>query len=382
MERRAAVRRVAYVSGTRADFGLMRRTLALAQASGEIDVSVLATGMHLSRTYGCTVEDIEASGLRIAARVPARLEEGTGAEMARAIGHEIVGFTDAVAAEDPDAVLVLGDRGEMLAGAVAAMHLMKPVIHVHGGERSGTIDEPVRHAISKLAHYHFVATAGARERLVKMGERAANVFVTGAPGLDGIAESATSGRAELCAKNGFDPAKPIALVVFHPVVQEADDAGAQVRDVVEAALGRGLQCLALMPNSDAGSPAVRAVLDSYRGRDDVRLEMHLVREAYASWMAAADVMVGNSSSGIIEAASLGLPVVNVGSRQSGRERSGNVIDVPAERVAIAGGLAEALKRGRRDYVNVYGDGHASERIVKLLATLPLDVSLLAKTNAY
>jgi GDP/UDP-N,N'-diacetylbacillosamine 2-epimerase (hydrolysing) len=376
------VRRIVYVTGTRADFGLMLRTLKTAQASSEIDVALCVTGMHLSPTYGHTIDDVEASGLRICARVPVRLEEGTGAEMARAIGHEIVGLTDALATEQPDAVLVLGDRGEMLAGAIAALHLNKPVIHLHGGERSGTVDEPVRHAISKLAHYHFVSTPGARERLIRMGERAENVFVTSAPGLDGIAESVSHNRAELCHARGFDPAHPVALVVFHPVVQEAHDAGRQMQDLLEAALTAGLQCIALAPNSDAGSPAVRAVLENFQDREHVRVATHLARSEYVSWLAAADVMIGNSSSGIIEAASFGTPVVNVGSRQTGRERSENTIDVGTERAEIAAGIEHALRRGRRQCVNVYGEGRASERIVKLLATLPLDAALLAKTNAY
>jgi GDP/UDP-N,N'-diacetylbacillosamine 2-epimerase (hydrolysing) len=376
------VRRIVYVTGTRADFGLMRGTLQTAQATGEIDVAVCVTGMHLLPTYGHTIDEVEASGLRICARVPVVLDEGTGAEMARAIGHAIVGITDALASERPDGALVLGDRGEMLAGAIAALHLGIPLIHIHGGELSGTVDEPVRHAISKLAHYHFVSTPGARERLVRMGEREASVFVTGAPGLDGIAASAARSRTELCAASGLDAARPIALVVFHPVLQEAHTAGEQARALIDAVLENGMQCVALAPNSDAGSPAVRGVLDSVRERRGVRVATHLPRDEYLAWLAAADVMVGNSSSGIIEAASFGVAVVNVGTRQTGRERSANTIDVDYGRESIAAGIREALRRGRMSCVNIYGDGRAGERIVKLLATLPLGPELLAKTNAY
>ena len=376
------MRRIVYVTGTRADFGLMLRTLKAAQASGEMSVALCVTGMHLSATHGHTVGEVEASGLPICARIRVPIEEGTGAAMARAIGHEIVGITDALTAERPDAVLVLGDRGEMLAGAISALHLGIPVVHVHGGELSGTVDEPVRHAISKLAHYHFVSTPGARERLIRMGEREAHVHVTGAPGLDAIVESATRSRDELCAASGFDAARPVALMVFHPVVQEADAGGEHSRALLDAVLGEGLQCLALTPNSDAGSPAVRAVLESARGRPGVRVVTHLARDEYLSWLAAADVMVGNSSSGIIEAASFGLPVVNVGTRQTGRERSANTVDVGYALEAIAGALRAALRRGRAACPNVYGDGRAAARIVDLLATLPLGPALLAKTNAY
>ena len=375
------MRKVCYVSGTRADFGLMRRTLQLARDSKALDVSVCVTGMHLSPPFGNTVQEIEASGLRICARLPVPLDEGSGAQMARATAKAMSGMTDAFETGRPQMVVVLGDRGEMLAGAYAAVHLGIPVVHVHGGERSGTVDELVRHAISKLAHYHFVATDGARERLIRMGEKPEHVFVTGAPGLDDLTEKRIA-RNELCAAQGLDSKRPIALVIFHPVLQEAQQAGAQTTELMEGVLAAGCQALCFAPNSDAGNPAVRSALERYAGRAGVKLVTHMARKDYISWMAAADAMVGNSSSGIIEAASLGLPVVNVGSRQNARERSANVTDVLPERKAIERATAQAIKGGKRSYQNVYGDGRAAPRIVELLRTLPLDASLLAKTNAY
>lgn len=370
------------MSGSRADFGLMRRTLELARASGELEVSVCVTGMHLSPLFGDTVHDIEASGLRICARIPVPLDAGSGAQMVRATAQAMAGTVDALEHERPDVVLVLGDRGEMLAGAYAALHLNIPVVHIHGGERSGTVDEPVRHAISKLAHYHFVATDAARERLVRMGERVEHVFVTGAPGLDDLAEAMRTPRPDLCAAQGLDSARPVALVIFHPVLQEADLAGAQATELMEALMSAGCQCLCLAPNSDAGGPAVRAVLERYAARPGVKVLTHLPRRDYVAWMAAADVMAGNSSSGIIEAASLGLPVVNVGSRQRKRERSANVIDAEARRKDIAKAVRQALKAGRQNCRNVYGDAQAAPRIVKLLRTLKLGPDILEKTNAY
>jgi GDP/UDP-N,N'-diacetylbacillosamine 2-epimerase (hydrolysing) len=377
------LRKVCYISGTRADFGLMQRTLVAVKNDPRLDLSVCVTGMHLSPLHGETVKDIEAAGLRICARIPLRVEDSSGAGMGRAIGTALVGMADALAAERPDAAMVLGDRGEMLAGAIAALHLNIPVVHVHGGERSGTVDEPVRHAISKLAHVHCTATPGARERLIRMGERPEHVFVTGAPGLDAIEAMATRSRRDLCAEAKLDAARPVVIVVFHPVVQEADAAGAQMRELMAAVLQRGRQALCFTPNSDAGSAAVRAVLEGYLSHADVRIAAHFGREHFTSWMAAADAMLGNSSAGIIEAASLGLPVVNVGSRQNERERSGNVLDVPQARSAdIADALERALRLGRRTYKNVYGDGRAGSRIVELLATFPFDPSILHKTNAY
>jgi GDP/UDP-N,N'-diacetylbacillosamine 2-epimerase (hydrolysing) len=375
------VRHILYISGTRADFGLMASTLQLIAAAPALELSLLVTGMHLDPRYGETVREIEQSGLIISGRVPVPLDSASGATMARAIGLELCGMVDAMERDRPDLVLLLGDRGEMLAGAIAALHLNIPVVHIHGGERSGTVDEPVRHAISRLAHYHFTATGGARERLVRMGEKPEHIFVTGAPGLDGIVAGNRPGRAELFQSMGFDAQRPLALVVFHPVVQQAADGPQQTQALMQALLEDcGYQALVLLPNADAGGEGIREIMLGYAGKD-CRTLVHLPREEYLSWLGAADLMVGNSSSGIIEAASLGTAVVNVGDRQSCRERSENVVDVSAHRASIAAGIARAEKM-TGPFSNVYGDGQSGVRIVKLLANLDLDKTLLMKSNAY
>ena len=284
--------------------------------------------------------------------------------------------------EKPDAVLLLGDRGEMLAGALAAIHLNIPIVHVHGGERSGTVDEPVRHAISKLSHYHFAATEAARMRLIRMGEHAAHVFVTGAPGLDGLAGAARRPRAELCADLGLDPARPVALLVYHPILQTAGAAGREMAEVLAAVQDTGVQAVCLTPNSDAGHREIRNEIARQARQPGFKVVTHFARPDFLSWLEAADAMVGNSSSGIIEAASFGLPVVNVGNRQHGRERNANTADVPAERTSIRTALATALAHGRHPRQNIYGDGRAAEKIVELLSTLPLSKDLLSKINAY
>ncbi len=375
------MRRILYLTGTRADFGLMRSTLERIDAHPELELGLLVTGMHLDVHYGDTLREVEASGLPIVARVPVRLRSDDGAAMARAIATELLGAVETLEAFRPDLLLLLGDRGEMLAGAIAALHLNISIVHLHGGERSGTVDEPVRHAISKLAHYHFTATTGARERLLRMGEREANVFVTGAPGLDGLSEVEVPPRETLLGEAGFDPARPVALVVFHPVVQQADEAAEQMQALLSGlSVIPGLQALLLMPNADAGGEAIRAVIASAEGA--FRVVNHLPREQFCHWLARADVMVGNSSSGVIEAASFDTPVVNVGDRQQGRERSANLVDVAVDNAAIAAAVDGALARGRHPVSNVYGDGHAGERIVELLTTLPLTPELLLKCNVY
>ncbi|MCF8719382.1 UDP-N-acetylglucosamine 2-epimerase [Nitrospina gracilis] len=376
------MRKILYVTGTRADFGLLRATLERIHHDPELDLALCVTGMHLSEHFGNTVTEIESSGLRIAARIPVALDETSGASMARALGTELIGMIDALEFEQPDAVLVLGDRGEQLAGALAAIHLNLPVIHLHGGERSGTVDEPVRHAISKLAHYHFVATQASFDRLVKMGEREDRIFITGAPGLDGLRALATRSRDELCAAQDLDPAKPVALVLFHPVVQEIDSMAQQTVHLMEALMECGAQAVTLLPNADAGGNRIRGVIEQFRNQPGFRVRVHMPRGEFVSWMAKADVMAGNSSSGIIEAASFGLPVVNIGTRQAERERNANVIDVPAQKQAIADGLRRALESDFSNIENVYGDGDAGARIVELLRTVPLDPAILQKSNTY
>lgn len=376
------MRRIVYVSGTRADFGLMRRTLLAIRDDARLQLGLCVTGMHLLPAYGETVGEIEASGLDVVERIHVDLDGSSGAMMARALATQLGGMANFFERSAPDLVLVLGDRGEMLAAAIAALHLNIPVAHIHGGELSGTVDEPVRHAISKLAHYHFTSTEGARERLIRMGEHAQHVFVTGAPGLDGLGEGVQADRNGLCRKYGLDPDAPIALVVFHPVVQDALDAGLQVRALLDALHDHGVQRLCLMPNSDAGGAAVRAELLAIAGMPGAAVLTHLPRDDYLACLAVVDVLVGNSSSGIIEAASFGLPVVNVGDRQQGRERSGNVIDVPVLRALIGQAIVSAIGAGRMSCSNVYGDGQATGRIVEHLASLPINSELLNKRNAY
>ncbi|TGX50383.1 UDP-N-acetylglucosamine 2-epimerase (hydrolyzing) [Sphingomonas gei] len=376
------IRKILYVSGTRADYGLMEATLQRIAAHPGLELGLVVTGMHLDPRYGATIEEIERAGLHIAGRIPSEVAGSTGAEMARGIATMLAGLTTIFEREVPDLVLLLGDRGEMLAAAIAAIHLNIPIVHIHGGERSGTVDEPVRHAISKLAHYHFAATDEARERLIRMGEEPARVTVVGAPGLVGLADSPRRTREALAGEAGFDPTRPIALMVYHPVLQDAGSAGAETAALLAALAAHDCQVLALLPNADAGGQSIREALETARGNKRVKIVTHLSRRIFIEWMAVADLMVGNSSSGIIEAATFGTPVVNVGPRQNLRQRNGNVIDVPPSEADIATGLQAALAAGRYVPANVYGDGLADQHISNLLATMALHPDVLRKSNAF
>jgi GDP/UDP-N,N'-diacetylbacillosamine 2-epimerase (hydrolysing) len=380
------VRKILYVTGTRADFGLMASTLRQIAAHPGLQLQVAVTGMHLSPSYGLTVREIEAMGLPIVARIPTSVEERTPGAMAQGIGEAVIGLTNALQQAAPDLVLVIGDRGEMLAAAIAALHLGMPIVHLHGGERSGTVDEPVRHAITKLSHWHFVATEQSRERVVRLGERPDHVWVTGAPSLDDLAAVIARPRAEVLGELGLPGDARYVLVLFHPVMQEMDDAYQQT-----GALAGALQdaltsdpaahVLWLAPNADAGSAGIVQALDEIAGERWRRIT-HLARPSYVSALRHADALVGNSSSGIIEAASFGTPVVNIGNRQRARERNRNTIDCAADRAAVAGAIAASLAQGRYPPANVYGDGQSGARITHLLATLPIGADLLDKVNTY
>lgn len=376
-------RRIVYITGTRADFGLMQSTLHAIAADPALELQILVTGMHLLVEYGMTIGDIEASGLAIAGIIDIESGRPSGLLMARNVGRMLGGFADELSRLQPDLVLLLGDRGEMLAAATAALHLNIPLAHIHGGERSGTVDEPIRHAISKLSHLHLVATGASRERLVRMGENPANIHVTGAPGLDGLDQLAAQNKVELFQRHGLDPERRTALLLYHPVVQEAANAARTTTDILTALAEMELQVLALKPNSDAGSMEIAELLQRQSETDArFRVVTHLPRGDFISFLRHIDLLLGNSSSGIIEAASFGTPVVNVGSRQNLRERNTNVIDTPGDTATrITAAIGSALSMGRLPSHNVYGDGQAGRRITELLRTVPLD-TLGSKTNAY
>ena len=375
-------RKICYVTGTRADYGLMQTTLRAIHNNSQLSLSLLLTGMHLSPAYGETWREIARDGLPIGAKIAVNLSGSSGAEMAIALGEQVIGFTEALQKIKPDLMLLLGDRGEMLAGAIAALFLNIPIGHLHGGELSGTVDESIRHAISKLAHFHFTATEKSRERLIRMGEKAEHIFVVGAPGLDAIEQLDFLDKKLLFAEFGLDPRQPLLLVLFHPVVQQACDAEKQTIELLDATLECGMQNLIIMPNADAGGFGIAEVIRSYGSNTSITTAIHVPRREFISLIVHAEVMVGNSSSGIIEAASLGTPVVNIGDRQRCRERNRNVLDV----MPVKEEIVEALKRARQmkgeHWCNVYGEGGAAERIVNRLVDIPLSHDILEKVNDY
>lgn len=368
-------RKVLVLTGTRADYGILRPVIKKLLEHPLFDVCLLVVGMHLSDEFGRTIREIERDNFRICGILDTLDDDDTGAGMARYIGRTIVEVSRVLEREKPDFLIILGDRSEALAAAIAASCMNVLIVHLHGGESSGSVDESFRHAISKLAHIHFVATPLGKKRLMALGENPERIFVVGAPGLDDIYENLLD-KSQLAKKYSIDFSAPYALVIQHPVVTEVDQAEEQIRNTLDALVDLRLQAVIIYPNADAGGRKMISVINKYVQRYPFfHAYPSLPRNEFLSLMRYAAVVVGNSSSGIIEAPSFGVPVVNIGTRQKGRLRAKNVIDVGYDKEEIKAAILTALrmqsgKDDRKKYHdNPWGDGKASDRIVAILSEI-------------
>jgi len=395
-----ARRRVCFVTGTRAEFGLMESVLRAIRSHPKLQLQIVATGMHLSDSHGRTLDAIRDSGWNVdqivawasRPRGPKQINAGETPtpqqqQAARSAGNAISDLAAAFEQLKTDIVLVTGDRVEAFAGATAAHLSGRVVAHVHGGDRAlGQVDDSLRHAITKLAHVHFPATRQSAARIRKLGEDGWRIRRAGSPGIDGILGRG-AGRAQLRAA-GFDlMPRAFALLVLHPTTpdeaSEAERASRALVGILEAKIPR---IVIVYPNNDPGANGIiwcwKAAANHIPNRVIVR--QNASREVFLGLMRDAAVLVGNSSSGIIEAASFGTPVVDIGPRQLGRERSGNVVNVPYAMTAIHRAVKRIWNNGRpRRFTgrNVYAGG-ASNVIPEVLATLQIDNRLLRKLIAY
>lgn len=384
---REDIRKIATVTGTRAEYGILRPVLRAIKADPKLNLALIVTGMHLSEEFGGTVKEIERDGFKIEARVEMLHTKDTGAAMAKSIGKCMSKMADVLERLKPDILLLLGDRAEMLAGAVAASYMGIPIAHIHGGDVSGSVDEPVRHAITKLAHIHFPGTKKSAKRIIRMGEEPSRVFVVGTPSLDTILKERLPKQDEIARKYCLDLSKPILLVLQHPVVTDADDAAIQMKETLDAVVELKYQTTLIYPNADAGGRRMIRVIKKYERWPFIKSFKSIPYTDFLSVMKIASVMVGNSSCGIIESPSFHLPVVNIGTRQDGRERSTNVIDVGYDKEEIKAAIKKALhdkvfKQKIRKCKNPYGDGKASRRIAKVLSKIKITPELLQKKLAY
>lgn len=372
-------RRVCVVTGSRAEYGLLYWLLKEIQIDPRFQLQLAVTGTHLSPEFGMTVRQIEADGFAPDARVDMLLASDTAVGIAKSIGLGVIGFADAFARLKPDLMVILGDRFEVLAAAQAAMIARIPIAHIHGGELTeGAVDEAIRHSLTKMSHLHFATTERYRERIIQLGELPERVWNVGAPGLDAIRRFPRLDREALSASIGYDLRAPYFLVTYHPAT--LCERG---REAIDALLGALTEfpdhrILVTGVNADAGNRIVREAIRDFSAANPGRTHVveSLGQQRYLSALAHADVVIGNSSSALIEAPSLRVPAVNVGDRQRGRIRAATVIDVHEDRaaivVAIRMAISSAFRDGLKDAVSPFGDGHAAERIRDVLAEYPLE----------
>ncbi len=378
------MKRFDVVTVGRSDWGIWRPVLRRLSEESNVRVRLLVGGAHLLRGHGHGLADIEGSDFGEVLPVPMSVECDSPLDVATTIGRGVAAFAACFAAHRPDLVLVLGDRYEMFAAAVAAVPFVLPIAHLHGGERTGgAIDDVMRHAMTKMSHLHYVSAEAHAQRVRQMGEEPWRVVVAGAPALDELLRLPSVTDTELSEQVGLDVSAPFALCTFHPTTLEPGSAHGQAQALLHALDDVGIPVVFTMPNADTGGQVIRGLIaTALSTHPRWRAHESLGHHRYGALLARAAVVVGNSSSGIIEAPTFRVPVVNIGERQSGRVRAFNVVDVTADRAAIAAAMVAALKPEFREGISTmsspFGDGHASERIVASLMKTLFDERLLKK----
>ncbi len=367
-------RRICYVSGTRAEFGLMQTALYAIQAHHKLDLQLIVTGMHLSKFHGKTIDTIRADGWTINAVIPWKPAKNK-AQLAIETSRATLGFANAFAKLRPDILLICGDRVEPFAAACAAHIAGIPIAHVHGGDRAmGQVDDSLRHAMTKLSHLHFCASKQSADRVFALGEDRFRISVTGAPGIDDL--------KSLARKHPM-PANDV-LIILHPQSADEKYEYENAKILFKSATACGAQSIAIInSNNDPGWRGIEKYWSEIVNHSAVRYYNNLDRGSFAGLMQSSRLMLGNSSAGIIEAASLGLQVVNVGDRQAGREKSKNVTTVPWRQNDIVSEIKRMLKKNARyGGKNVYGGGNAGKSIAKTLADVAIDAKLMQKLIRY
>jgi UDP-hydrolysing UDP-N-acetyl-D-glucosamine 2-epimerase len=377
------MKKICIVIGSRANYSSIKAAMRAIAAHPGLELQIVAAASALLDRYGAVVDLIEQDGFAIAARVHMLIEGETPATMAKSTGLGLLELPTVFDMLKPDCVLTVGDRFETMATTLAAAYMNIPVAHTMGGEVSGTIDESIRHAVTKFAHIHFPASPGARERIIRLGERPENVHLVGCPRIDLVAEilgaHAAVADGELLRQGvgeQLDLSKAFLLVSQHPVTTEYGVGESQIAETLAAIRDVGLPAIVLWPNADAGSEDIARGMRKLREQGlahNMRFYKNLPIDTYVGLMARTACLVGNSSSGIREGAYIGTPVVNVGSRQAGRERGHNVVDAPHQRAAITTAIRFQVEHGRYDVDPIYGDGQSGSRIAEILATASVPV---------
>lgn len=385
-------RRLGFVTSARSDFGLLRPLMLAAVGDPRFSVVIYATGMHFSARHGGTLAEIAEAGLEpYLERLPVPGADGAEdgpAALARAMAGGMSAFAAAFAREKPDFLVVMGDRYDMVPAVMAALPFTIPVAHLAGGELTeGVIDDAIRHAVTKMSHLHFPTMPAYAQRLQRMGEEPWRITVTGEPGLDALVDFPFRSRTEVLDELGLVEGVPVSVFTFHPETLSPEGTRQDIAAVLAAAAQVETQLVMTYPNADTSAGVIIAAIETFAASRPpayprCRVVPHLGRRRYLDLLRQADCMVGNSSSGIVEAASFRLPVVDVGNRQGGRLAPANVLRVPVDTAAIVTAWTRALspsfRAGLESLVNPYGDGHAVPRILNRLAEAVPGPGLLLK----
>lgn len=378
------MRKICVVVGSRANYSSIKSVMRAVKAHPDLQLQTVVGASALLDRFGAVVETVEADGFEIDARVHMIIEGETPTTMAKSTGLGLLELPTVFDNLKPDVVVTVGDRFETMATAIAAAYMNIPLAHTMGGEVSGTIDESIRHAITKLAHIHFPANQKAAERIIRMGEDPATVHVTGCPRIDLVAEIADENNRlpekawlEYEGVGGhINLDEPFLLVSQHPVTTEYGDGERQITETLMALHELKMPTIMLWPNVDAGSEDIARGIRKFREHykhDYIRFYKNFAVETYVRLMKRCACKIGNSSAAIREGAFLGVPAVNIGTRQTGRQRGPNVIDVDYDREQIVEAIRKQLAHGPYPSSPIYGDGHAGERIANILATAEISI---------
>ncbi|MBN1764503.1 MAG: UDP-N-acetylglucosamine 2-epimerase (hydrolyzing) [Sedimentisphaerales bacterium] len=382
---RSKKRRIAVITGTRADYGILKPVMAAIDRHPRLNLGVIVTGMHLLKRFGYTLRDVEMDGWQIDGRVRLQNEQDDVIGHSRGLGRAITRLTDIYADFKTEIVLVLGDRLEMFGAAAAATASQLVVGHIHSGDAAmGIQDEAYRFAISKLSHLHFAACRGSKQRLIQLGEDKFRIYQTGSPALDNLSKNICDDISVLNKWIGFDIREDYLIILQHPAGGTADLEEKRMSRTLRGSLRKGLKIIVLYPNCDPGFSGILRAAHSFCNRYNVPLLRNLPRDVYMGVLKRSRALVGNSSSGIIEASYLNVDVINIGPRQYGRDRGENVIDIDYGRASVAQAIEKILRRRNKKSrpSKIYGRGKSGEKIAEILAQIKLDQQLRQKKIAY
>ena len=382
-------KRISILTATRAEYGLLRPIIRKLYDAGEFDVRIVVTGAHLSPEFGLTYREIEEDGFLIDDKIEILLSADTPSAVSKSMGLAMISFADYFARIQPNLLIVLGDRYETLAVAAVAMNQRIPIAHLYGGETTeGAIDESIRHAITKMSYLHFTSTEVYRRRIIQLGENPERVFCVGAIGIENIKRVAMLGKNELEESIHFQLDKPYAVVTFHPVTLENNQADVQMKELLDAcALRQDMKFIFTKANADASGRIINKLIDTFvNQQENAMVVTSLGMLRYLSALNYASMVIGNSSSGLVEAPSFGIPTINVGDRQRGRLQADSVINcepVSTEiQAAIQLALSEEFSAKARNSVNPYGDGDVSDKIVKTVKDFLIEDKIDLKKMFY